>query len=189
MIHVNSPEPIVNLSSNNHFVLTQSSTANVFFVGTSVSPPLSTINVEASGDTYSVATNENAQRVFGLVLDSRQITNITHVDPSSSVSFNASNGRITYNPPPNASGNSIDVLTVTLTGGVQVAINVNVVAVNQTPVVSIASPYTTNEDTPVTLTGETFTGSGNPEDRRCRCGRWRSDLHRHDRGDQGDRHG
>ena len=33
-------------------------------------------------------------------------------------------------------------------------------AVNQTPVVSIASPYTTNEDTSVTLTGETFTGSG-----------------------------
>ncbi len=49
---------------------------------------------------------------------------------------------------------------MTLTGGAQVNINVNVLAVNQTPVVSIASPYTTNEDTPVTLTGETFTGSG-----------------------------
>ena len=160
LIHVNSPEPIVNLSSNNAFVLGQSNTANVFFVGTSVSPPLTTINVEASGNTYSVTTNENQQRVFGLVLDNRSITNVTKTNPSSSVIFNSGTGRITYTPAPNASGNSIDTLTVTLAGGAQVNINVNVVAVNQAPVVSIASPYTTNEDTAVTLTGETFPGSG-----------------------------
>ena len=101
--------------------------------------------------------------MFGLVLDNRTITNITHTNPSSSVSFSNSGstvGRITYSPPPNASGNAIDTLTVTLSGRAQVNINVNVLAVNQTPVVSIASPYTTNEDTAVTLTGETFTGSG-----------------------------
>ena len=120
LIHVNGPEPIVNLSSNNTFVLNQSPTANVFFVGNSVSPPLTSINVEASGNNYSVATNENAQRVFGLVLDNRTITSITHTNPSSSVSFSNSGstvGRITYSPPPNASGNAIDTLTVTLSGG------------------------------------------------------------------------
>ena len=42
-------------------------------------------------------------------------------------------------------------MTVTLSGGATVNVNIFVTAVNDTPVVVIAQPFFTNEDTPVTL--------------------------------------
>ena len=166
MIQLSSPEPILDLTSNNNtFNLNHDSSTGspVFFIRDTVSPALSTINVEG-GDTFNLTIGEDTSHTVSVVNDSRTVIGATKTNPTSFLAFNSANRTFTYTPPANAFSNPsttpVDIVTLTLSGGATVTVNIFVTAVNDTPVVVIAQPFFTNEDTPVTLSGETSPGSG-----------------------------